>query len=44
MLKIYCDPANLIIVVNAADYEERFYRSQLDPKFLHESSTNGNER
>lgn len=44
LLKIYCDPGNLIIVVNAADYEEKYYRSYLDPKFVHESSTNGNER
>lgn len=44
LLKVHCDPGNLIIVINAADYEEKFYRSQLDPKFVHESSTNANER
>lgn len=44
LLKVHCDPGNLIIVLNAADYEEKFYRSQLDTKFVHESSTNANER
>lgn len=44
LLKVHSDPANLIIVINAADYEEKFYRSQLDQKFVHESSTNANER
>lgn len=44
LLKVYCDPANLIIVINSADYEEKYYRSQLDAKYLHESSTNSNER
>lgn len=44
LLKVHCDPGNLIIVINAADYEEKYYRSQLDAKFLHESSTNSNER
>lgn len=44
LLKVYCDPANLIIVINAADYEEKYYRSQLEAKYVHESSTNSNER
>lgn len=44
LLKIYCDPGNLIIVINSADYEEKYFRSQLEAKYVHESSTNGNER
>lgn len=44
LLQVHCDPGNLILVVNSADYEEKFYRSQLDPKYVHKSSTNGNER
>lgn len=44
MLKVYCDPGNLILVINAADHEEKYYRSQLDAKCLQESSTNSNER
>lgn len=44
LLKVYCDAANLIIVINAADYEEKYYRSQLEAKYVHESSTNSNER
>lgn len=44
LLKVYCDPGNLIIVINSADYEEKYYRSQLEAKFVHESSTNSNER
>lgn len=44
LLKVHCDPGNLIIVINSADYEEKYYRSQLEAKYVHESSTNGNER
>lgn len=44
LLHAHCDPGNLILVINSADYEEKYYRSQLDTKFVHESSTNGNER
>lgn len=35
---------NLILVINSADYEEKYFRSQLDPARVHESSTNAKER
>lgn len=44
LLKVHCDPGNLIIVINSADYEEKYYRNHLDAKYIHASSTNGNER
>uniref|UniRef100_A0A336MFC1 DNA repair endonuclease XPF n=1 Tax=Culicoides sonorensis TaxID=179676 RepID=A0A336MFC1_CULSO len=44
LLKVYCDPGNLILVVNSTDYEEKMYKEQLNTHLVYESSTNANER
>lgn len=41
---MFCDPTTLVLVVNCSDSEERLYTSQLDPRHIHESSTNAAER
>ncbi|KAJ6645403.1 DNA repair endonuclease XPF [Pseudolycoriella hygida] len=44
LLRAYCDPANLVLVINAADYEEKYFKSKMEAHYIHESSTNANER
>ncbi|XP_037032816.1 DNA repair endonuclease XPF [Bradysia coprophila] len=44
LLRAYCDSANLVLVINAADYEEKYFKSRIDSRHIHESSTNANER
>lgn len=44
LLNVYCDPGNLILIINYADYEEKHFKSQINLKHVHESSTNANER
>lgn len=44
LLKVYCDPGNLILVVNSTDYEEKYYKKELNTHLVYESSTNANER
>lgn len=44
MLKVYLDPANLVIVLNSDDFEEKYYTKLLDSEHVHQSPTNSNER
>lgn len=44
LLRVYCDPGNLILVINSPDYEEKYLRSKLDIVDLHEVSTSAAER
>ncbi|XP_058451178.1 DNA repair endonuclease XPF isoform X2 [Malaya genurostris] len=44
LLKIFCDPTTLVLVINSSDYEQKLYTSQLDNQHIHESSTNSVER
>ncbi|XP_058821611.1 DNA repair endonuclease XPF [Topomyia yanbarensis] len=44
LLKIFCDPTTLVLVINCSDSEEMLYTSQLDSQHIHQSSTNGAER
>jgi DNA excision repair protein ERCC-4 len=44
ILKVYLDPENLIMVVNASDYEETFYTKLLDSPHVHQASNNAIER
>ncbi|GAB0086899.1 DNA repair endonuclease XPF [Sergentomyia squamirostris] len=44
LLRALCDPANLIIVMNCSESEEKYYRSQLNSRHVHESATNAKER
>lgn len=44
LLKAYCDPANLILVINSNNYEERQLKQMIDSTLIFESSTNTTER
>lgn len=44
LLLAHSDPGNLVLVINSADYEERYFKSKLKPNLLQESSTNAKER
>lgn len=44
LLKVFCDPGNLILVLNSDDYEEKLYTKLLNSSHVHQASTNGNER
>lgn len=44
LLKIFCDPTTLVLVINSSDYEEKLYTSQLNSQHIHESSSNATER
>ncbi|XP_053694518.1 DNA repair endonuclease XPF [Sabethes cyaneus] len=44
LLKIFCDPSTLVLVINCSDFEEKLYTSLLDRQHIHESSTNAAER
>ncbi|XP_055603045.1 DNA repair endonuclease XPF [Uranotaenia lowii] len=44
LLKIFCDPTTLVLVINCSDYEEKMYTSKLDSNHIHESATNAAER
>lgn len=44
LLAIHSAPVNLILVINSADFEEKFFKSHLNKDHIHESSTNAAER
>ncbi|XP_055541301.1 DNA repair endonuclease XPF [Wyeomyia smithii] len=44
LLKIFCDPSTLVLVMNCTDFEEKLYTAELDRQYIHESSTNATER
>lgn len=44
LLGALCDPANLVIVMNCSESEEKYYRSKLNSRHVHESATNAKER
>ncbi|XP_059608925.1 DNA repair endonuclease XPF [Phlebotomus argentipes] len=44
LLRALCDPANLVIVMNCSESEEKYYRGQLNSRHVHESATNARER
>lgn len=44
LLLAHSDPGNLVLVINSADYEERYFKSKLKSNLMHESSTNAKER
>lgn len=46
LLKVYCDPGNLVIVLNTSDSEEKYYKTKIDNEHVHVTtySTNVTER
>ena len=44
LFKVYVDPANLIIVLNSDDYEDKYYTKLLDSPNVHQASSNSTER
>ncbi|XP_054730042.1 DNA repair endonuclease XPF [Anastrepha obliqua] len=44
VLRVYSDPGNLILVINFSDWEELYYKSKLDKKYVHEVATTATER
>ncbi|EDV91996.1 DNA repair endonuclease XPF [Drosophila grimshawi] len=44
ILKVYSDTGNLLLVVNSSDWEEQYYKSKLDAKYVHEVANTATER
>lgn len=44
ILKVYSDAGNLLLVINCADWEEQYYKSKLDAKYVHEVANTATER
>uniref|UniRef100_A0A1A9ZVD3 DNA repair endonuclease XPF n=1 Tax=Glossina pallidipes TaxID=7398 RepID=A0A1A9ZVD3_GLOPL len=44
ILKVYSDSGNLLLVINGSDWEENYYKSQVEKKFLHEVANTATER
>uniref|UniRef100_A0A1B0FGJ6 DNA repair endonuclease XPF n=1 Tax=Glossina morsitans morsitans TaxID=37546 RepID=A0A1B0FGJ6_GLOMM len=44
ILKVYSDSGNLLLVINGSDWEENYYKSQIEKKFLHEVANTATER
>lgn len=44
LFKVYVDPANLVLVLNCDDYEEKYFTKLLNSPHVRQASNNGNER
>ncbi|XP_037885583.1 DNA repair endonuclease XPF [Glossina fuscipes] len=44
ILKVYSDSGNLLLVINGSDWEENYYKSRVEKKFLHEAANTATER
>ncbi|XP_065364962.1 DNA repair endonuclease XPF [Calliphora vicina] len=44
ILKVYSDAGNLILVINNSDWEEEYYKTRLEKKYLHEVANTATER
>ncbi|KAH8308570.1 hypothetical protein KR018_006343, partial [Drosophila ironensis] len=44
LLRAFGDAANLVLVINSSDWEEHYYRSKLEPKYVHEVASTASER
>ncbi|KAM8719582.1 hypothetical protein ACLKA7_005768 [Drosophila subpalustris] len=44
ILKVYSDAGNLLLVINSSDWEEQYYKTQLDQKYVHEVANTATER
>ncbi|XP_073834660.1 DNA repair endonuclease XPF-like [Musca autumnalis] len=44
ILKAYSDAGNLVLVINSSDWEEEYYKSRLEKKYIHEVANTATER
>uniref|UniRef100_W8BG68 DNA repair endonuclease XPF n=1 Tax=Ceratitis capitata TaxID=7213 RepID=W8BG68_CERCA len=44
ILKAYSDPGNLVLVINFSDWEEKYYKTKLEQKYVREVATTATER
>ncbi|XP_022225185.2 DNA repair endonuclease XPF [Drosophila obscura] len=44
ILKAFSDAGNLILVINGSDWEEQYYKSKMDAKYIHEVANTATER
>ncbi|XP_036339541.1 DNA repair endonuclease XPF [Rhagoletis pomonella] len=44
VLRVYSDPGNLVLVINCSDWEEQYYKSKVEQKYVHEVATTATER
>ncbi|BFG00357.1 DNA repair endonuclease XPF [Drosophila madeirensis] len=44
ILKAYSDAGNLILVINSSDWEETYYKSKMEAKYIHEVANTATER
>lgn len=44
ILKVYSDAGNLVLVINNSDWEEEYYKSRLERKYIHEVANTATER
>ncbi|KAI8036181.1 DNA repair endonuclease XPF [Drosophila gunungcola] len=44
ILKAYSDSGNLVLVINSSDWEEKYYKSKMEPKYVHEVANTATER
>ncbi|XP_039153345.1 DNA repair endonuclease XPF-like [Drosophila simulans] len=44
ILKAYSDSGNLVVVINSSDWEEQYYKSKIEPKYVHEVASTATER
>ncbi|XP_055923295.1 DNA repair endonuclease XPF [Eupeodes corollae] len=44
IMNAYSDAGNLILVINSSDWEETYYKSKLDKKYVHEVANTAAER
>ncbi|KAH8260794.1 hypothetical protein KR026_008609, partial [Drosophila bipectinata] len=44
ILKSFSDAGNLVLVINSSDWEEQYYKSKLDSKYVHEVANTATER
>ncbi|XP_002022063.2 DNA repair endonuclease XPF [Drosophila persimilis] len=44
ILKAYSDAGNLILIINGSDWEEQYYKSKMEAKYVHEVANTATER
>ncbi|KAH8235738.1 hypothetical protein KR032_006560, partial [Drosophila birchii] len=44
ILKAYSDAGNLVLVINSSDWEEHYFKSKMEPKYVHEVANTATER
>ncbi|XP_016980179.1 DNA repair endonuclease XPF [Drosophila rhopaloa] len=44
ILKAYSDSGNLVLVINSSDWEEKYLKSKMEPKYVHEVANTATER